>query len=125
MGADGLFPPPLGFGTTPSDFFALLTMLIEGFVIVFVTDSLREARSSAAKSALEAERARRATSFSLSLREELLALWAQKLVGPLAHVREATRSTRQAMQSGDRDAAMSALNKLEADIDLLQRTTQS
>ena len=125
VGADVLFLPPAGFGTTPSDLFALLVMLVEGFVIVFVVDSLREARRQAAEFGENADRARRATSLSLSVRDELLGLWTQKLVGPLAHVRESSRQAQEALASGDADAAARALAALESDIDLVQRTTQT
>src|SRR5437868_6701259 len=123
VGADVLFLPPAGFGTTPSDLFALLVMLVEGFVIVFVTDSLREARREAAEHGLEADRAHRSVAFSLSVRDELLGLWVQKLSGPLGHVRAAGQEARRAVETGDADAARKALERLEADIDLLQRTT--
>ena len=122
LSADVLFLPPAGLGTTPSDLSALLVQLVEAFVIVFVTDSLRDARQQAASLAVEADRARRAATFSLSVRDELIGLWTQKLDGPLAHVRDTSQRARDAIASGDAEATRRSLEALEADIELLQRT---
>lgn len=125
ISADVLFVPPIGFGaTSPSDLVALVVLFAEGLLIVLVTDSLREARLRAADQGLQADRAHRATSFSLSVRDEVLGLWTQKLTGPLAHVAAAARRTHQALDAGDREAALEALAGLEADISLLQRTAE-
>lgn len=125
LSADVLFLPPAGLGTTPSDLFALLVQLIEAFVIVFVTDSLRDARERAAAFGDEADRGRRAATFSLSVRDELIGLFSQKLTGPLAHVRETTVNARAALASGDTDAALRSLETLQADVELLQRTANA
>jgi hypothetical protein len=120
LGADLLF---LGATTSTSgELVALVVLIGEGVLIVFVTDGLRAAREAALGEATAADRARRSNALALQMREELLRLWTQKLSGPLAHVIVAVQRGRDAVTAGDRDAALAALDALQADVTLLQRT---
>ena len=124
IGADVLFLPPFGVGTT-GELIALAVLIAEGVLIVWVTDALRAARETAVREAGEAERARRSAAMALQMREELLQLWTQKLGGPLAHVLVTTQRCRESLGSGDAAGAMTALDGLQADVTLLQRTAES
>jgi hypothetical protein len=121
LGADLLF---LGATTSTSsgELVALVVLIGEGVLIVFVTDALRAAREVALSEATAADRGRRSNALALEMREELLRLWTQKLSGPLAHVIVAVQHGRDAVTAGDRDAALAALDELQADVTLLQRT---
>jgi len=124
IGADVLFLPPVGFGAEPGELLALAVLIGEGLLIVGVTDALRAARAVAQREAREADHARRSASFALQMREDLLRVWTQKLAGPLAHVAVATQRARDALRSGDREAASASLDALDDDVSLLQRTAE-
>ncbi|OLC54364.1 MAG: hypothetical protein AUH85_11790 [Chloroflexi bacterium 13_1_40CM_4_68_4] len=121
IGADVLFLGG-GSGTTPGELLALTVLVAEGVLIVVVTEGLRAAREAALREATEADRAHRSSAMALDMREELLKMWTQKLSGPLAHVVVAVQRSRDAVDASDRDGALAALDALQSDVTLLQRT---
>lgn len=124
LGADALFLSPFAIETTPGEIIALVVMVAEGLLIVWISDALRRAREDARREAEEADRARRSASLALQMREELMRLWSQKLAGPLAHVVVASQHAREAMSSDDKGAAITSLDALHEDVTLLQRTAE-
>lgn len=124
LGADVFFLSPFELETTPGEIVALIFMLAEGILIVWITDGLRHARERARHEADEADRARRSATLALQMREELMRLWTQKLAGPLAHVLVAAQQAREALRSGDAETATASLDALQDDVSLLQRTAE-
>jgi len=124
VGADVLFLPPVGLGTSPAELIALAVLIGEGLLIVSVTDALRAARVKAQHEATEADRARRSASLALQMREELLRLLTQKLAGPLAHMTVAAQRARDALRAGDGETASASVGALLDDVELLQRTAE-
>ncbi len=122
LGTDLLFLSPFAFETSPGEIVAIVFMLAEGVLIVWITDGLRAARERARSEADEADRAHRSASLALEMREELLRLWSQKLAGPLAHVLVSLQRAREAVRTGDLESAAAALDALDDDVSLLQRT---
>ncbi len=124
LGADALFLSPFAIETTPGEILALVVMVAEGLLIVWITDGLRRAREHARREAEEADRARRSAALALQMREELMRLWSQKLAGPLAHVVVASQHARDAVAADDTPGATASLDALHEDITLVQRTAE-
>jgi K+-sensing histidine kinase KdpD len=124
LGADILFLPPAGIGVLGDDVFALAALLAEAILIVEITVRLRKTREIARLEAASAEQARREASFGLQMREELLTFLSAKLQRPLIGMVDALIAARSAVERGESDRAMKALDGLAGEVRVLQSSTE-
>jgi K+-sensing histidine kinase KdpD len=124
VAADVLFLPPFGLGTDAGEIIALAVLLAEGFLIVSITVALRRARERAAGEAAAADQARREAALALRMREELIDLWTRKARGPISELAASLWEARDALRDHDHPRTTAALARIEADLGLLERTTE-
>jgi len=121
IGVDYLFLPPADFGVD-TDATGLLALLAEGLAISWLTSSLRDARQSAQRLAIDADRARREAALALAMREEILSLWTVRLRGPLSDFTTAVEAARIAHRDGDRTQTALALEQLQSSAEVMRRS---
>lgn len=84
-----------------TDIPGLLTLIVEGLLITWITVELRRARWHARTEAIMADHERREAMLALATREELIGLWTAKLRGPLSDFATMVDEARLAHSSGD------------------------